>query len=87
MLASFALKFLVPNHFLDGRHYWYFTFALQKCMGWNLGLVLILLNIPFVVLAFYKVNRNFGIRSCLTIVLIALMLTSCHFRNSRTTNF
>ncbi len=72
--ASFALKsFLVPNHFLDGGITG-ISLLLFEVYGWNLGLVLILLNIPFVVLAFYKVNRNFGIRSCLTIVLIALML-------------
>lgn len=72
--ASFALKsFLVPNHFLDGGVTG-ISLLLFEIHGWNLGLVLILLNIPFVALAFYKVNRNFAIRSSLTILLIAISL-------------
>lgn len=72
--ASFALKsFLVPNHFLDGGITG-ISLLLFEMYDWNLGLVLIILNIPFIVLAFMKVNRNFGIRSSLTIILIALML-------------
>jgi len=77
--ASFALKsFLVPNHFLDGGITG-ISLLLFEMYGWNLGLVLILLNIPFVLLAFYKVNRNFGIRSSLTIVLIAISLNFIPF--------
>ncbi len=72
--ASFALKsFLVPNHFLDGGITG-ISLLLFEVYDWNLGLVLIILNIPFVLLAFFKVNRKFGIRSSLTIVLIAIML-------------
>lgn len=72
--ASFALKsFLVPNHFLDGGITG-ISLLLFEVYDWNLGLLLIILNIPFVLLAFFKVNRKFGIRSSLTIVLIAIML-------------
>lgn len=72
--ASFALKsFLVPNHFLDGGITG-ISLLLFEMYDWNLGLVLIILNIPFVLLAFFKVNKNFGIRSSLTIILIAVML-------------
>ena len=72
--ASFALKsFLVPNHFLDGGVTG-ISLLLHEVYGWNLGMLLILLNIPFILLSFFKVSRNFAIRSSLTIVLIALMM-------------
>lgn len=72
--ASFALKsFLVPNHFLDGGVTG-ISLLIHEFFGWNLGLILILLNLPFVILSFYKVGTHFGIRSSLTIILIALTL-------------
>lgn len=72
--AAFALKsFLVPNHFLDGGVTG-ISLLLFEVYDWNLGLLLIILNIPFILLAFFKVNRRFGIRSSLTIVLVAIML-------------
>lgn len=77
--ASFALKsFLVPNHFLDGGVTG-MGILLYEIYGWDLGLVLVLLNIPFIVLSYYKVGRNFAIRSSLTVILIALMLQFVSF--------
>ena len=72
--ASFALKsFLVPNHFLDGGVTG-ISLLLYEVKGWNLGLLLILLNIPFIVLAYFKVGKHFAIRSSVTIILIALLM-------------
>lgn len=72
--ASFALKsFLVPNHFLDGGVTG-LSLLLFEVKGWNLGLLLILLNIPFIILSYFKVGRHFAIRSSLTILLIALTM-------------
>lgn len=72
--ASFALKsFLVPNHFLDGGVTG-ISLLLFEVKGWNLGLLLILLNIPFIILSYFKVGRHFAIRSSLTIILIALTM-------------
>lgn len=77
--ASFALKsFLVPNHFLDGGVTG-ISILLYEIYGWDLGLVLILLNIPFIILSLYKVGRNFAIRSTLTVVLIALTMQFVDF--------
>ncbi|OJV55799.1 MAG: hypothetical protein BGO31_17045 [Bacteroidetes bacterium 43-16] len=72
--ASFALKsFLVPNHFLDGGVTG-LSLLLFEVKGWNLGLLLILLNIPFIILSYFKVGRHFAIRSSLTVILIALTM-------------
>lgn len=77
--ASFALKsFLVPNHFLDGGVTG-ISILLYEIYGWDLGLLLILLNIPFILLSLYKVGRNFAIRSTLTVVLIALTMQFVEF--------
>lgn len=77
--ASFALKsFLVPNHFLDGGVTG-ISILLYEIYGWDLGLVLILLNIPFIILSFSKVGRNFALRSTLTVVLIALTMQFVEF--------
>ncbi len=77
--ASFALKsFLVPNHFLDGGVTG-ISILLYEIYGWDLGLVLIVLNIPFIVLSFSKVGRNFALRSILTVVLIALTMQFVQF--------
>lgn len=77
--ASFALKsFLVPNHFLDGGVTG-ISILLYEIYGWDLGLVLILLNIPFILLSFSKVGRNFALRSTLTVVLIALTMQFVQF--------
>lgn len=77
--ASFALKsFLVPNHFLDGGVTG-ISILLYEIYGWDLGLLLILLNIPFIILSFYKVGRNFALRSTLTVVLIALTMQFVEF--------
>lgn len=72
--ASFALKsFLVPNHFLDGGVTG-ISLLLYEVKHWNLGIVLILLNIPFIVLAYFKIGKHFAIRSAIAIILIALIL-------------
>lgn len=72
--ASFALKsFLVPNHFLDGGVTGISLF-IHEVFGLNLGIILILFNIPFLVLAYYKIGKNFCIRSVITVLLIALVL-------------
>ncbi|WP_367916589.1 YitT family protein [Leadbetterella sp. DM7] len=77
--ASFALKsFLVPNHFLDGGVTG-ISILLYEIYGWDLGVVLILLNVPFILLSLYKVGRNFAIRSTLTVVLIALTMQFVEF--------
>lgn len=74
LCASFALKsFLVPNHFLDGGVTG-ISLLLHEVYGWNLGWVLILLNLPFVILSLFKVGKGFAIRSSATVILIALVL-------------
>lgn len=72
--ASFALKsFLVPNHFLDGGVTG-ISLLLHEVYHWNLGVVLLVLNIPFIVLAYFQIGKHFAIRSFLTILLIIVTI-------------
>jgi uncharacterized membrane-anchored protein YitT (DUF2179 family) len=77
--ASFALKsFLVPNHFLDGGVTG-ISLLLHEVYHWNLGIVLLVLNIPFIVLAYFQIGKHFAIRSFLTILLIIVTISFVPF--------
>jgi len=72
--ASFALKsFLVPNHFLDGGVTG-ISLLLHEVYHFNLGITLLILNIPFIVLSYFKLSKHFAIRSSLTIILISITM-------------
>ncbi|MFL9835266.1 YitT family protein [Chryseobacterium terrae] len=72
--ASFALKsFLVPNHFLDGGVTG-ISLLLHEVYHWNLGVVLLVLNLPFIILAYFQIGKHFAIRSFLTILLIIISI-------------
>lgn len=74
IFASFALKsFLVPNHFLDGGVTG-ISLLLHEVYHWNLGVVLLVLNFPFIVLAYFQIGKHFAIRSFLTILLIIITI-------------
>ncbi|KNB60699.1 MULTISPECIES: YitT family protein [Chryseobacterium] len=77
--ASFALKsFLVPNHFLDGGVTG-ISLLLHEVYHWNLGVILLVLNIPFIVLAYFQIGKHFAIRSFLTILLIIITIYAVPF--------
>ena len=63
----------MPNHFLDGGVTG-ISLLIHEVKHWNLGFLLILLNIPFIILAYFKINKHFAIRSIVTVILIALVL-------------
>lgn len=72
--ASFALKsFLVPNHFLDGGVTG-ISLLLHEVYHWNLGVVLLVLNTPFIILAYFQIGKHFAIRSFLTVLLIIVTI-------------
>jgi len=77
--ASFGLKsFLVPNHFLDGGVTG-ISLLLHEVFHWHLGLLLIIINIPFIIMGAFQVGRHFAIRTSLAVIGIALCLQYLHF--------
>jgi uncharacterized membrane-anchored protein YitT (DUF2179 family) len=72
--ASFALKsFLVPNHFLDGGVMG-ISLLLHEVKHWDLSIILVVINTPFIVVAYFKLGKHFAIRSMSAILLIVLIL-------------
>lgn len=79
MSASIGLKsFLVPNHFLDGGITG-ISLLIHEVFGWNLGLLLIVLNLPFIIIGWRMVGKMFGIRTSLAVIGVILCLEFLHF--------
>lgn len=77
-LAGFGLKgFLLPNHFIDGGATG-ISLLLENITSLNLGLLLVLVNLPFIILASRTISKKFAIKSIAAITLLAFVV---HFVN------
>ncbi len=73
-LAGFALKgFLVPNHFFDGGVTG-ISLLLHELYGFNLAIVILLINLPFVIVSYFSVGKHFAYKTFLSMVLLAVVL-------------
>jgi uncharacterized membrane-anchored protein YitT (DUF2179 family) len=73
--ASFGLKsFLLPNHFLDGGAMG-ISLLLNIKTGYSLGVILVLVNIPFVLLGSRQISKMFAFKTIAAIAGLAFMLT------------
>ncbi len=74
IITGFALKgFLVPNDFLDGGVTGV-SLLLHELYHFNLGIVIVLANIPFVILGAFLINKRFAYRTLACVVLLAACL-------------
>lgn len=72
--AGFGLKgFLLPNHFIDGGATG-ISLLLENITTLNLGVLLIIVNLPFILLASKTINPKFAIRSIVAITLLAFVV-------------
>ncbi|GAA4799029.1 YitT family protein [Litoribaculum gwangyangense] len=72
--AGFGLKgFLLPNDFIDGGATG-ISLLLEYTTSLNLGLLLVLINIPFLVLASRTIGVKFALRSIAAITLLAFVV-------------
>ena len=70
--AVFGLKgFLIPNNFIDGGATG-IALLIRQLTGAKLGLMLILVNIPFLLLGLGVIGKNFAIKASLAITGLAL---------------
>lgn len=70
--AGFGLKgFLLPNGFIDGGAVG-ISLLLVKVTGLSLPLILILVNIPFVILGFKTISKEFALKTGLSILILSL---------------
>jgi uncharacterized membrane-anchored protein YitT (DUF2179 family) len=72
--AGFGLRgFLLPNGFIDGGVTG-ISLLISKETGVSLSLLIIIINLPFVLLAWKQINPTFSIKSIIAISLLALVV-------------
>jgi uncharacterized membrane-anchored protein YitT (DUF2179 family) len=77
--AAFGLEgFLLPNQFIDGGVTGV-CLLLVATLGWPLSILLVLVNIPFLILARAVVGRVFAIKTAVAIGLLAVVVAFVHF--------
>lgn len=77
--ATFGLKgFLIPNNFIDGGATG-IALLIRQLTGAKLGLMLVLVNIPFLLMGLGVIGRNFAIKAALAITGLALMAAFINF--------
>lgn len=82
--AAFGLKsFLLPNGFLDGGVVG-ISLLLNFETGWNLSYLLVLINLPFMVIAYTQISKLFAFKTLTAIAALALVLAFVPFPNDLT---
>ncbi|MCA1757774.1 MAG: YitT family protein [Bacteroidales bacterium] len=70
--ASFGLGgFLLPNSFIDGGVMG-ISLITTELTGISLSLLIVIINLPFLVMGFSSISKQFAIRSLFAIILLAL---------------
>ncbi|MCB0698515.1 MAG: YitT family protein [Chitinophagales bacterium] len=79
IFSAFAMKsFLVPNHFMDGGVTGISLFG-HEVFHWNLGLLLILTNIPFIIMGAFQISKGFAVKTALAVIGLALAMQFIEF--------
>ena len=74
--AGFGLKgFLLPNSFIDGGAMG-ISLLISETTGFSLSILIVVVNLPFIILGYSNIGKQFAIKSILAIVALAL---SVHF--------
>ena len=73
VIAAFSLEeFLAPNHILDGGVTG-ISMILSHFISWKLGILVVILNIPFIIVGFKKLGKGFILRTVVAIVVFSAM--------------
>ena len=74
VLAGFGLKgFLLPNSFIDGGVTG-ISLLVSEISGISLSILIVVINLPFILLGFSQVGKEFAIKSIVGIVSLALVV-------------
>ena len=74
LVAGFALRsFLIPNHFLDGGVTG-MSLLLHEVYHYNIAVVILLINIPFIIAGGFHVNKTFALKMLACIIALGLYL-------------
>src|SRR5687768_7737095 len=72
--AGFGLKsFLLPNNFVDGGAVG-IALLIKEVTGLSVSILLILVNLPFIVLGYKSISREFAIKTAAAISALALLV-------------
>ena len=72
--AGFGLKsFLLPNNFVDGGAVG-IALLIKEVTGLSVSVLLILVNIPFVILGYKSISREFAIKTAAAITALAILV-------------
>lgn len=72
--AGFGLKgFLLPNNFIDGGAVG-ISLLLSELSGISLSILLVLINIPFIILGYWSISKEFAVKTALAIIALALVV-------------
>lgn len=78
MITAFALEsFLVPNNIIDGGVIG-ISMIVSHITKWNLGLLILILNTPFIIMAFKKMGGKFVIQTAFANIILAVFLNIFH---------
>lgn len=78
MITAFALEsFLVPNNIIDGGVIGISMIA-SHITKWNLGLLILILNTPFIIMAFKKMGGKFVVQTTFANIILAVFLNIFH---------
>ena len=79
LMASFALNgFLVPNGFFDGGVTGV-SLLIHEIYHWNLAYVIVLVNLPFVVMGLFTINKHFAWKTLFCILMLGFFLKNIPF--------
>jgi len=77
-LITLALKgFMIPNKFLDGGIIG-ISILIHELTHWPFGILVLLLNLPFLYLGKQLLGKTFAVQSLITFLLLALSMTVFH---------
>lgn len=75
LISGFALKgFLIPNNFLDGGVMGV-SLLIHELYHFNIAIVILLLNIPFIIAGGFHINRVFAFKMLACIISLGICLT------------
>ncbi|MCC6938274.1 MAG: YitT family protein [Flavobacteriales bacterium] len=77
--AAFGLEgFLLPNDFIDGGATG-IALLVSSLTGWPLSALLVLINAPFIIIAYRSISREFAIKTMVAILGLAAVTASVPF--------
>ncbi len=77
--AAFGLKsFLLPSNFIDGGATG-IALLVSELTAFSLSILLLVINIPFIILGYNVVGKNFAIKATAAICGLALVVATIHF--------